>query len=255
MARLPRGVEGFDRAAEEYERGRPDYPSDAVRWLVDRLPIRPGNRVVELASGTGKLTRALLPTGAAVVAVEPTPGMRRVLHRLLPSVDLLAGMAEAIPLADGCADAVVVGQAFHWFRVPAALEEIARVLRPHHALALVWNRRDATVPWMKALGEVLRAHEAKESTSGRSEAWKASISGDARFSPLESATLAYAPWSTPDALIARTLSVSFVALLPPEEKAAVADEIRAIIEGEPSIAHRPEFPVPYRTEVYATRRR
>ena len=97
-----------------------------MRLLVDALAIGPGRDVLDLAAGTGKLTRLLVPTGAHVVAVEPVPAMRA----LLTDVDALDGTAEAIPLPDASVDAVTVGQAFHWFDPPTALAEIDRVLRP-----------------------------------------------------------------------------------------------------------------------------
>jgi SAM-dependent methyltransferase len=68
--------------------------------------------------------------------------MRGVLVASLPDVTAVAGAAEAIPLGDGAADAVVVGNAFHHFDAEAAFTEIRRVLRPGGALALLWARTD-----------------------------------------------------------------------------------------------------------------
>ncbi|MFP5370679.1 MAG: class I SAM-dependent methyltransferase [Actinomycetes bacterium] len=106
---------GFGREAEAYERSRPSYPPGAVAWLVDHLRVRPDAVVADLAAGTGKLTRLLLPTGASVVAVEPVEAMRHVLHRILPSVAVVAGTAEAMPIRSASLDAVCAAQAFHWF--------------------------------------------------------------------------------------------------------------------------------------------
>lgn len=255
MPRLHEAVRGFDRAAEDYDLGRPEYDPAAIALIRSRLPIRPGDRLIELASGTGKLTRALAATGARIAAVEPVVGMRRVLARRLPGVPLVAGTAEEVPFVDGCADEVVVGQAFHWFRAGEAISEIARVLRPGGALALLWNRRDASVPWMARLGELLREHEAKEVPKGREHAWRPTLASDGRFTPLRSEVLPYAPLSTPDALVARVLSVSYVALLGDEEKARIVRELRAILESEETLRGRAEFPVPYQTEIYWTHRR
>ena len=125
---------GFDTAAREYERGRPGYPEDAVRWLVESLRIGPGTTVVDLAAGTGKLTRLLVPTGAGIIAIEPMAGMREQLARSLPEVPLFEGTAESIPLSSACADSITVAQAFHWFKAKEALAEIHRVLRPRGRL-------------------------------------------------------------------------------------------------------------------------
>jgi SAM-dependent methyltransferase len=127
---------GFARSADAYERGRPEYPEAAILHLRRLLPGQP--LVLDLAAGTGKLTRPLLDAGLKVIAVEPVAQMRAALPA---GAEALEGTAEAIPVADGSVDAVTVGQAFHWFDGEAALSEIARVLRPGGLLALLWNRR------------------------------------------------------------------------------------------------------------------
>src|SRR5579875_2800020 len=105
----------FERVASDYERARPAYVEEAVDWALERLGARSGTRVLDLGAGTGKLARQLVSRGLDVVAVEPGDEMRAVLAAELPWVEALAGSAEAIPLEDGSVDAVLVGQAFHWF--------------------------------------------------------------------------------------------------------------------------------------------
>lgn len=146
----------FDSVADVYERARPQYAPDALAWIAGELPLR---RVLDLAAGTGKLTRQLAALGADVVAVEPGEDMRRVFAEALPGIELHAGSAEAIPLPDGSVDAVTVGQAFHWFRTADALAEIHRVLRPGGGFALLWNaddREDALMAALDAVVEPLR---------------------------------------------------------------------------------------------------
>ena len=125
---------GSRSGAEAYERGRPGFPEDAIAALARECGIEPGRRVVDLAAGTGKLTRQLVPFGADLVAVEPVEGMRRVFAERLPDVPILDGTAEALPFEDGSVDAVVASQAFHWFDPVAAPREIHRVLAPGGAL-------------------------------------------------------------------------------------------------------------------------
>ena len=129
MSELHPATRGF-AAADVYERGRPDYPAAAIAKIVERLGLRPGRTVLDLAAGTGKLTRLLAPSGANVIAVEPVHEMRAELERRVPGIAALAGTAERIPLTDGYVDAVTVGQAFHWFDADKALREIHRVLTP-----------------------------------------------------------------------------------------------------------------------------
>jgi ubiquinone/menaquinone biosynthesis C-methylase UbiE len=134
----------FDQQAAEYARLRPGYPPAALDAAVpDDARV-----VLDLAAGTGKLTGDLLERGLEVVAVEPLPGMLAELRRRFPAAGAICGTAENIPLADSTVDAVVVGQAFHWFDPDRALSEIARVLRPGGSLALLWNHDDESDPFV-----------------------------------------------------------------------------------------------------------
>ena len=130
----------FERAAEEYERGRPGTPRRRSTPSASRRDAV----VLDLAAGTGKLTRQLVARFARVIAVEPLDGMRAVLERLVPEAEALDGSAEAIPLADEAVDAVFVGEAFHWFATDGDAREIARVLRPGGVLAILFNQWTAT---------------------------------------------------------------------------------------------------------------
>jgi SAM-dependent methyltransferase len=141
----------FRQVAGAYERGRPGYPEEAVRWLVGE-----GSRdVVDLGAGTGKLTRILVALGHRVSAVEPLDEMRAELEAAVPGAHALVGQAEAIPLPAASADVVTCAQAFHWFDHEKALREISRVLRPEGRLALVWNSRDDRDPWMARLSAII----------------------------------------------------------------------------------------------------
>ncbi|ACQ80614.1 Methyltransferase type 11 [Beutenbergia cavernae DSM 12333] len=149
----------FGGSVEAYERGRPDYPAEAVAWLVPA-----GARdVLDLGAGSGKLTRALVDGVRRVVAVDPDARMLDALSARLPDVDARAGSAESIPRAPGSVDAVVVGQAWHWFDAGRASREIARVLRPGGSLGLVWNIRDPASEIAASLAAIARPsdHEAQ----------------------------------------------------------------------------------------------
>ncbi len=148
--------EGFGRRSEVYERSRPTYPGPVVDLLAERADLGPGRRVADLAAGTGKLTRQLLVTGAFCVAVEPSADMRAVCRQAVPGAPVVAGTAEAVPLANASVDLVTAAQAFHWFDATLALSEMARVLRPGGLVALLWNTRDESVPWVAELGAIMR---------------------------------------------------------------------------------------------------
>ena len=139
---MPRAT-AFGLAANEYDRLRPAPHPDALAAV---LP--PGARlVVDLAAGTGLVTRAVLASSdAVVVAVEPDA---RMLARLRGSgAFAVVGVAEAIPVRSGTVDTVLAASAWHWFDPEPATVEIARVLRPGGTIGLLWSRADPTVPWV-----------------------------------------------------------------------------------------------------------
>jgi SAM-dependent methyltransferase len=146
-----RQARSFGPVADAYDRGRPSFPTEAVRWLVGPDPTT----VLELGAGTGKLTSVLVELGHDVHATEPDPGMLKVLRRHLPDVPTSESGAEEIPLPDRSVDVVVAAQAFHWFDHEQALPEMARVLRPGGHVALAWNTRDERIPWVRRLGRLL----------------------------------------------------------------------------------------------------
>ena len=153
----------FDATAEIYERSRPGYPDAALDEVVRELALDRSSVVLDLGSGTGKLTRALVERFERVLAVEPLEGMRALLETLVPRAESLAGEAERIRLDDAAVDAVFVAEAFHWFDGDRALAEIARVLRPRGALVLMWNVPDKpTEPSIAAAAEVLNERGSPE---------------------------------------------------------------------------------------------
>jgi SAM-dependent methyltransferase len=231
---------GFGRSAGAYERGRPEYP----RELLPVLGIEPGDVVLDLAAGTGKLTRLLLETGASVVAVEPVAEMRAALP---DSVRALDGTAERIPLEDASVDLITVAQAFHWFDGDAALAEIHRVLRPGGRLALVWNRRVEDAPVNLALDALVEPHRAGTPTH-RGDRWRGAFERTKLFGPLEAHTFANEQRLDADGLEARVASISFIAALPDDERAAVVAAVRELAATGP-------VTLPYRTEIHLADRR
>jgi ubiquinone/menaquinone biosynthesis C-methylase UbiE len=151
----PDWAHSFGGVAEAYERGRPTYPADAVSWLLGEQPLT----VLELGAGTGKLTRVIAKLGHDVQATDPDPAMLEILEREVPGVRTAEAGAEEIPLGDASVDAVIAGQAFHWFDLDRALPEIARVLRPGGHVCLTWNYRNEKIPWVRRLGALIGTQE------------------------------------------------------------------------------------------------
>ena len=240
-ARLQPGAQGFEPGAAAYEQSRPSYPAEAVAWMIDSLGIRPSSRVLDLAAGTGKFTRLL---HGRVVAIEPIEGMRRQFVSAVPGVPVIAGVAEAIPLADESVDAVTVAQAFHWFDTDKSLAEIRRVLRPRGRLGLVWNRRDESVPWVARLRDLLEPYEGLTPREWRRR-WMRPEWTETGFTELEEGEFAYQQELDAEGLCGRVASVSFIAALEESERAQLLGQVRDLVAGFPE-----PFVLPYRTAVF-----
>lgn len=199
----------FGVVAEAYERARPGYPDEAVRWLLGDAALT----VVDVGAGTGKLTRQLVAAGHDVIAVEPLPEMLAQLRSVVPQARAVSGSAEAMPLPPACADAIVAAQAFHWFDHDRALREMARVLRPGGVLALIWNMRDDSVQWMARLSELL----GDERIDYEGYSWDR-VADTGLFTPLEHRTFPFSQRVDRETLRSLVTSRSYVATLSPDER-------------------------------------
>lgn len=236
----------FELVADLYERSRPVYPQEAVAWVAWKLGLDSDSTIVDLGAGTGKLTRALLVTGARVIAVEPGDAMRAELVRALPEVEALRGAAEDIPLADDSVDCVAVGQAFHWFRHDEALPELHRVLRPGGGLSLLWNSRDHDRPIQQEISDLISPFV----PPGRPgpEHWADALRENPLFATPEEAHFPWVQQLDADGLAARIGSVSFVAAASPEARAELDARLREVAAKLGGVV---DFP--YVTDVYVSR--
>ena len=225
------------------------YPFEAVRRLVKELRITPESTVLDLAAGTGKLTRLLARLGSEVVAVEPVDEMRERLVETLPGITALEGTAEEIPLDDASVDAVTVGQAFHWFDGDAALAEIHRVLRPGSRLGLIWNVKDESVNWVHQLAELIEVYRgnAPRVASG---AWKEAFERTELFTPIERARFSFVHQTDTATVVARVTSISFIAAMAPRVRERVVDQVHELLATHPDTRGQRVFPLRYRTGVY-----
>jgi len=212
----------FGSVAELYEEARPPYADAALDWLAERLPLRD---VLDLAAGTGKLTRQLLVRGAHVVALEPDPGMRATFTRVLPDVEIVDGSAEAIPLEGGMFDVVAVGQAFHWFEPDRALAEMHRVTRPGGGFALLWNAWHDDDPILSRIDALLRS--VRPPASRWHERYRRGL-----FGALEEGRFEQRRRLTADQLVGWAASTSGFVRAPREEQERLAGAIREIVAGE-----------------------
>ncbi|HJU35961.1 MAG TPA: class I SAM-dependent methyltransferase [Gaiellaceae bacterium] len=229
----------FETVAAEYERHRPEYPDEALRWAADRLGLAAGARVLDVGAGTGKLTRGLVALGFDTVAVEPGGPMLAQLREAVPEAEAHEAPAESIPLRDASVDAGLAGQAFHWFDRERALPELHRVIRPGGGLALLWNWWDERDPLQAELGVLI---------------------GYAGHQPYRDDELPGAPWfrelgrtvvesvgeSTPDALVSQLATTSAFLTAEPEEREEVLRSVQRLASG-----YGDRFPLPRLTYVFA----
>jgi SAM-dependent methyltransferase len=232
----------FAAVAEAYERSRPEYPEEAARWLTGEPP----RDVVYLAAGTGKLTRVLVRLGHRVTAVEPLPEMLDQLRVAVSEAEPVLGRAESVPLADRFADAVVAGQAYHWFDHDAALVEIARVLRPGGTFGAVWNMRDEGVDWVARLSELIGS----EGQSEREPEDEVAASG--LYEPVEEAEFRWEQPLDRARLRDLVLSRSYCASLPPDEREPVLAAVEGLYD---EVAGPDGLAMPYVTYCFRARRR
>jgi SAM-dependent methyltransferase len=231
----------FGRAAEAYERGRPGYAEAAL----DAVALPPEAVVLDLAAGTGKLTRQLVPRFARVLAVEPLDEMRAVLERVVPGAEALAGRADAIPLPDDAVDGVFVAEAFHWFAGDAVLRELARVLRPGGTLAILFNQADGDFepPLPEEFWDTYRAGaiEKPPEQTVSTGLWQTPLPGP--FEPFEEASFPNPVELDREGLLAHAASWSMIGALPePERSDLLARLARLVPEGV--------YRHPLRTDVY-----
>ena len=235
----------FELVADVYERARPEYPREAVAWLAELLELREGRTVVDVGAGTGKLTRALVETGARVIALEPGEAMLGELRRVLPDVQTIVGGAEAIPLGDESVDAITVGQAFHWFRHDEALPEMRRILRPHGGVALIWNGRDKDAEVSRHLSELLADFVPPDRAAPGT--WSNALGASDLFGPLEERCFRFAQTLDADGFAGRILSISFVASTSAERQAELEGKLREYVA-----ANGGQIELPYVTDVYVS---
>jgi ubiquinone/menaquinone biosynthesis C-methylase UbiE len=252
----PLAERAFGTRADDYERHRAGWPAEAVERALAGTGAGPEATVVDLGAGTGKLTRELVPRVARVIAVEPSGDMRRQLEARVPEADVRAGTAEAMALGDASVDAVLVGEAFHWFASVTAVAEIARVVRPGGGLALLWNAHHfGGEPWVAAMGELLTARRAAGVTAinrKQTGLWRDAFDGSA-FGPLEHYQTRHEQRTDVDGLVAHIATWSFVGALEDEPRAALERDLADLLRREhPTPDH---VAIPYRTDVYWTRRR
>ncbi len=232
----------FESVAAEYERHRPEYPDEALRWAVEQLGLEPGAHVLDVGAGTGKLTRGLVALGLGVVAVEPGASMLHQLRSAVPEAEALEGPAESIPLPDESVEAAFAGQAYHWFDRERALPELHRVLDSGGGLALLWNWWDERDPLQRELGELI-------GYTGREPYREEELPGEPWFREVGRTVVETVRESSPDALVAYLATASAFLVAGPAEQEESLRTVRGLAS-----RYGERFPLPRLTYVFAFER-
>ncbi|MGC5222836.1 class I SAM-dependent methyltransferase [Micromonospora sp. DT81.3] len=234
----------FGAAAGAYESGRPEYPAEAVEWMLEPVASHERRlRVADVGAGTGKLTRAVAATGAEVVAIDPDAVMLATLRDAVPGVPTFLGTAEALPLPDAGLDAIVFGQAWHWVEPVAGSREVGRALRSGGVLGLIWNVRDEAQEWVRRLTKIMHGSSAEEMLSA----------GDppiaAPFDRIESREWRWTRPMTREALLAMARSRSYIITAAPEDRAAIETGLARLFD-ELGLRGDASIDLPYVTRAY-----
>lgn len=248
----------FGAAATAYAEHRPGYAEAAVRWALEPVRDRRPIRVADVGAGTGKLTATLARLGADVTAVEPDPQMLAELRRAMPGVRSVPGSAEELPLPDASVDAVLAGQAMHWFDLDRAMPEIARVLTPGGVFAGLWNVDDDRVGWVAELAEI-----SKRKSSVTLMRWRDGMGGSRRdrvieaaaglFRAAEEGEFGHGQARTADSLLATIGTHSHLLVMDEAERAGLLARIRDFLRTRPETSAG-EFILPMVTVVLRVRR-
>ncbi len=206
----PDPLERFSPVAEDYARGRPSYPAELIDWVVAEARLGAGARVADLGCGTGLAARLFAARGFAVVGVDPSAAMLAQARVAGGGPRYVRATGESSGLAAGCADLVCVAQALHWFDLPRALGEFARLLRPGGGVAAFWNeRRESAL--MRAYDELLLRHAVHFRDRHYSHGVLAGLRDDRRVTGLRQARFATRQELDWPAFLARVSSSSYVA--------------------------------------------
>lgn len=242
---------GFASAAGHYAKARPTYARGAIGRIAEVIP---DGAVLDVGAGTGILTGGLSRAGREMVAVEPLEAMLAQLSRALGSVPAVAAVAEALPFRPGTFGGMTIAQAFHWMDHERVLAEARRVLRPGGALALLWNVRDESVPWVRELTDLIEAHSGGRPYSDRGGPdWDQVVEESGGFVHIGTDRYPNPVESSHELVVERVRSTSFVAIMDPPARESLIAEVRGVLARSEHIGDRERFEYPHDTVVHLWR--
>ncbi len=238
------GTKGFTNGSL-YDASRPDYPESAIKHFASVFDTSSETRALDLGAGTGIFTRQMLPYVGTMIAIDPSASMREALRVSAPEVEILDGSDINIPVGDGSVDVVFVAQAFHWFNEVRALSEIRRVLVAGGGLGLIWNERDESVDWVRALSHAME-WDTKQPYDVGMDFTDAIARGP--FVDVEKVTFPHAQTLSREGLYQRVLSTSYISAMDESQRDELMKRVSRVVERliEPIV-------LPYLTTAYSAR--
>ena len=246
----PSAQKGFSLGAELYQQVRPSYPPEILVWLQDQLKVSENSTVIDLGSGTGKFLPFLLQTQAKVIAVEPVTAMREQLEQRYSTVECLQTSSDQLLVKDESINAIICAQSFHWFSNIETLKEMYRVLIPTGHVGLLWNQRDITVDWVKALADEIARFEA-DTPRYHSEKWKQVFEQQQLFQFNGLQTFQLQHTGTVEQVVSkRLLSTSFIAAMPEHQQQQLKARFEQIVFDFTGLTAQDQIDFPYTTFAY-----
>lgn len=241
----------FRSVGDEYDRARPQYPTEAVAWMVEGT----NGLAIDVGCGPGKLTFQIEELGRPVIGVDPSTEMLKSMRA--KGLAAVCGTAEALPLRDGCAAAVTAAQAFHWFDHERAVPEFRRVLQPNGRVGLAWNLRNEDVEWVASLSQIIGSEDAMSHTLGPSDDFESDVivklEFEDAFDSIEMRTFTHEQELTEESLVNLVSSRSYVAMLSDDAREEVLSNVRRLCRDHPELRGKHTFGLPYITTVFRTR--
>lgn len=246
----PAAQNGFANAAQLYQSVRPSYPDEITQWLVEHLHLGQQDELLDLGSGTGKFLANLSQISHRVTAVEPIAEMLQQLQARYPQVHSVQASSQQLPFSDNLFDAVFCAQSFHWFANAASLKEIHRLLKPAAKLGLIWNQRDESVDWVKALAECIEPYESDTPRYHRQE-WQNVFNNQHLFKTVDVVTFRHVQSGTVEEVVCKRLrSTSFIAAMPQAQQQSLQAQFEHIVFAHTGKRPDEQIDFPYTTYAY-----
>lgn len=247
----PAAQHGFSQSADVYQHARPDYPQAIVEWMQHDLALGAQSQLADLGSGTGKLIPFLQQVSQKITAIEPISEMLQQLQNRFPAVATKQTDSQNLSFPSEYFDALFCAQSFHWFADSASLDEIYQVLKPHGILGLIWNQRDTTVPWVKAIADLLAPLEGDTPRYHKGDWQQVLDNHHEQFALVSQQTFAFAHVGTVEqVVIQRILSTSFIAASSVADKAIMRQSLEKLMKNQLGLNPSDEIAFPYVTHAY-----